>query len=84
MLGEKVCNIWFSNVTQSDALVTSQSDAICGIVEKGPTFFSRNETSANFCSFQGNRDQSYKTFYSRNLRIFLTSYSVCPWQTCPA
>jgi hypothetical protein len=26
------------------------------------------------------RGQSYKTFYGRNLRIFVISYSVCPWQ----
>jgi hypothetical protein len=26
------------------------------------------------------RGQSYKTFYDRNLRIFVISLSVCPWQ----
>jgi len=24
--------------------------------------------------------QSFKTFYARNLQLFLTSLSVCPWQ----
>jgi hypothetical protein len=28
--------------------------------------------------------QCYKTFYVRNLRIFILSYSVCPWQGFPA
>jgi len=28
--------------------------------------------------------QSYKTFYARNLQIFKTSQSVCPWQAFPA
>jgi hypothetical protein len=32
----------------------------------------------------GPRAQCYKTFYGRNLRIFVISYSVCPWQTFPA
>ncbi len=26
----------------------------------------------------------YKTFYGRNLQIFVMSYSVCPWQAFPA
>ncbi len=30
------------------------------------------------------RAQYYETFYSRNLRIFTQSYSVCPWQAFPA
>ncbi len=25
----------------------------------------------------------YKTFYGRNLRIFVISYIVCPWQAFP-
>jgi hypothetical protein len=28
--------------------------------------------------------QRYKTFYDRNLRMFLISYSVCPWQASSA
>jgi S-adenosylhomocysteine hydrolase len=28
--------------------------------------------------------QSYKTFYGRNLPIFVMSWSVCPWQAFPA
>jgi hypothetical protein len=28
--------------------------------------------------------QSYKTFYGHNLRIFIMSLSVCPWQAFPA
>jgi hypothetical protein len=28
-----------------------------------------------------NRGQSYKTFYGRKLRLFVISWSVCPWQT---
>jgi hypothetical protein len=28
--------------------------------------------------------QCYKTFFVHNLRIFLISYSVCPWQAFPA
>jgi len=27
--------------------------------------------------------QCYKTFYGRNLRMFVISYSVCPWQDFP-
>jgi hypothetical protein len=27
------------------------------------------------------RGQCYKTFYGRNLRVFVISYSVRPWQT---
>ncbi len=27
------------------------------------------------------RGQCYKTFYGRNLRIFIVSQTVCPWQT---
>ncbi len=30
------------------------------------------------------RCQCYKTFYGRNLRIFVISQSVCPWQVLPA
>ncbi len=30
------------------------------------------------------RWQCYKTFYGRKLRLFIISYSVCPWQTFPA
>jgi hypothetical protein len=26
----------------------------------------------------------YKTYFGRNLRIFVISYSVCPWQVFPA
>jgi hypothetical protein len=26
----------------------------------------------------------YKTFYRRNLQIFVISWSVCPWQAYPA
>ncbi len=32
----------------------------------------------------GSWDLYYKTFYVRNLRIFVMSYSVCPWQAFPA
>jgi hypothetical protein len=28
--------------------------------------------------------QCYKTFYDHNLRIFVISYLLCPWQTFPA
>jgi hypothetical protein len=28
--------------------------------------------------------QCYKTFYGRNLRIFVINYIVCPWQAFPA
>ncbi len=28
--------------------------------------------------------QFYETFYDRNLRIFVISQSVCPWQALPA
>ncbi len=31
-----------------------------------------------------NRAQYYKVFYNCNLRIFVISYSVCPWQAFPA
>jgi len=31
----------------------------------------------------GTRVLYYKTFYDRDLRIFLTNYSVCPWQAYP-
>jgi hypothetical protein len=34
-----------------------------------------------FSSFSGQR---YKTFSGRNLRIFVISQSVCPWQAFPA
>jgi hypothetical protein len=30
------------------------------------------------------RGLHYKTFYGRNLRIFIISWSVCPWQAFPA
>ncbi len=30
------------------------------------------------------RCQCYKTFYGRKLRLFVLSYSVCPWQAFPA
>jgi hypothetical protein len=30
------------------------------------------------------RGQRYKTFYGRTLRIFVISYSVCPWQALTA
>jgi len=30
------------------------------------------------------RDQCYKTFYVRNLRMVVEFYSLCPWQACPA
>jgi hypothetical protein len=30
------------------------------------------------------KGQSYKTFYGCNLRIFVISWSVCPWQAFPA
>jgi len=32
----------------------------------------------------GCRGQYYKTFYGRNLRISVISWSVCPWQASPA
>ncbi len=32
----------------------------------------------------GPRGQCFKTFYGRNLRIFIKSQSVCPWQAFPA
>ncbi len=28
--------------------------------------------------------QCYNTFYGRNLRMLVISYSVCPWQAFPA
>jgi hypothetical protein len=28
--------------------------------------------------------QCYKTFYGRNLRIFVISWSVCSWKVLPA
>jgi hypothetical protein len=30
------------------------------------------------------RGLDYKTFYDPNLRIFVISWSVCPWQASPA
>ncbi len=30
------------------------------------------------------RGQCYKTFYDRNLRLFVISWSICRWQTFPA
>ncbi len=35
-------------------------------------------------SLDWSRVQCYVTFYSRNLRIFIISYSVCPRQASPA
>ncbi len=32
----------------------------------------------------GSWGQCYKTFYDRKLRLFIISYSVCPWQAFPA
>jgi hypothetical protein len=33
---------------------------------------------------QSDKGQCYKTFYARNLRIFVISQSVCPWPAFPA
>jgi len=38
-------------------------------------------TTPEACQASG---QCYKTFYVRNLRIFVISWSVCPWQGFPA
>jgi hypothetical protein len=42
-----------------------------------------DEAQKKFYNFD-TRVLYYKTFYGRNLRIFVKSYSVCPWQVFPA
>ncbi len=41
-----------------------------------------NYRRKKFCNID-TRGQCYKTFYVRNLRIFVISQSVCPWQAVP-
>jgi hypothetical protein len=48
--------------------------AYSNIFKLQPEKFNKNVTRA----------QCYKTFYVRALRIFVLSYSVCPWEAFPA
>ncbi len=55
-------------------------------------FPSSSQRPPSFCLLQSSpmrgsaqiRGQCYKIFYDRNLRIFVISWSVCPWQAFPA
>jgi hypothetical protein len=50
----------------------------CGAPKKAPLF------GLNLAGKSLTKGQYYKAFYGRNLRIFVISYSVCPWQAFPA
>ena len=45
---------------------------------EGRPDFQQNDTKSG-----DTRGQSYKTFYGRNLRIFVISQCVCPWKGLP-
>ncbi len=51
---------------------------------KDPSLFCDNNSKEK--KFYNNDTWSlyYKTFYGRNLRTFVKSYSFCPWQAFPA
>jgi hypothetical protein len=42
-------------------------------------YFAGLELTALICYSIGSWAQCYKTFYVCNLKIFIASYSVCPW-----
>ncbi len=68
-----------SPIVKNYSLTSDQAGKAC----RGQTL----QLAANFLKIFysiGTRGQCYKTFYVRNLRIFVISQSVCPWQAFPA
>ncbi len=80
------------NITSLKILAESKCSSLLQASDRKKTFKTMTPVWCHRCcqiclhfhSKKSNWDQCYKTFYVRNLQVFLISQSVCPWQAFPA